>query len=618
MKRICKIASVLVVVAMYVSLCFAIASCSVETLKQLVSDYGITLEGGGFEKGSSLVTDIIETTGEKGKGIVALLEKQEYVKDGNMSIFDIFVAKDGNEVQPNGKVKVTIPAPFESENGYVTFHIKDDDTVETLETTYEEGKISFETESFSCFVVAESEKYYTLSLINDSGSGKMSLDGFEQEYNKKAAINSGRTEGSESVLVATETSEDYAFIGWYGSSDTSDVWDIKYDNLLSTEKTFTFTMPAYDYIVYAVFRPVQDYYTLGVINVDGRGSISLDEVEYSWEGGISSGRAAGAESVLVATETSEDYAFFGWYGTMDTSNVWALKYEVLLSAEKTFTFTMPAYDYIIYAVFKPAHTVYAFADKDAEGTITWGENNESAAAEVKVAEGKSVTLTAVPKEGYRFLGWYDEPKNENEQIGNLLCENAAYTVNVDDSDVNIYARFEKIPEPVTEEYPLTVGQQGAGGCVSINGDTASSPESSPYYENYAAGERIMLVAQTRSSEYIFKGWFEIDDTTLTHLVLKDTPVSTQLTYSFDMPENGYTVYAVFEAVVTSLSLDGANAGFSGGTATYTIGDEYKPNPENVVVSGVTAEGNLFLTAGVDYSIDLGGLNFEVAGVYTVT
>ena len=136
-----------------------------EVQQKLVSDAGITVEGGGFEKGSALVTESIETTGEKGREIVTLLEEQNYNKELQVSIYDIFVAKDGNEVQPDGKVKITIPAPFESENGYVTFHVKDDDSVETLVTTYAEGKISFETDSFSYFVVAaannpsEAKKY---------------------------------------------------------------------------------------------------------------------------------------------------------------------------------------------------------------------------------------------------------------------------------------------------------------------------------------------------------------------------------------------------------------------------------------------------------------------------
>lgn len=704
MKKIKKVGMLLVIVWCLV-LSFAFAACGgKEQLKQLVSEYGITVEGGGFEKGSSLITNLIETAGEKGQEIVALLEEQDYNKDGEMSIFDIFVSKSGSEVQPNGKVKVTLPAPFESENGYVTFHVKDDDSVETLETTYEEGKISFETESFSYFVIAEDEKYYDFCLINVDGRGIVCFEDLELTT-KGDALSTGRHAGKELPLAVKDIEDGYAFIGWFGSTDLSNVWDIKYDNLLSAETTFNFTMPANGYVIYAVFRPVREYNTLGVINVGGRGTVSFDGVEASDESDLSFARSEGAESVLVAKETLEGYAFIGWYGTMDTSNVWALKYEVLLSTEKTFTFTMPPYDYIIYAVFKPVHTVYAYADKDTEGTIKWGENNESVSAEVSVAEGKSVALTAVPNEGYKFLGWYDEPKNENEQIGNLLCADATYTVNVVDADVNIYARFEKIQTPDPVKYPLTVGQQGAGGCISINGDTASSLESGVYYENYEAGESITLVAETRSSEYTFKGWFEIDETILTHLVLKDTPVCTQLTYAFTMPENAYTVYAVFEEVttywfsayidgeggyfevdgedggkdfyqyglvsgdrvtvkvvanagynfkgwyaatdvpefisaspeytftvgnedvsvaavfeaeVTGLILDGANAGFTEGVATYTIGDEYRPNPEYVVVYGATAEGPLYLTKDVDYTIDLGGLNFETAGEYTIT
>ena len=701
-KQLC----ILFIATLCFALCFAFAGCGETTVNQLLSDYGITAEGGGFEKGSSLVTDLIETTGEKGQEIIALLDEQTYVKDGEVSIYDIFVAKDGIEVQPNGKVKITLPAPFESENGYVTFHVKYDDSVETLETTYAEGKISFETESFSYFVIAEDEKYYDFSLINVDGRGTVCFEDLELPT-KESALSTGRHAGKELPLAVKDIEDGYAFIGWFGSTDLSNVWDIKYDNLLSTETTFNFTMPANGYVIYAVFRPVREYNTLGVINVDGLGTVGFDGTETSTESELSFPRTEGSESVLVAKDTLEGYAFVGWYGTMDTSNVWLLKYEVLLSTEKTFTFTMPPYDYIIYAVFKPTHTVYAFADKDTEGTIRWGENNQSTSPEVKVAEGTSVALTAVPNEDYKFLGWYDEPKNENEQIGNLLCQDATYTVNVEDMDVNLYARFEKIPELVPEKYLLTVGQQGAGGSISINGDTASSLESGPYYENYEAGESITLVAQTRGVEYAFLGWFEPDETVATHLVLKDTPVCTDLTYAFEMPEKGYTVYAVFgeaglrntylfsavvgtsggliyrndtalpngyagehsagdavtlqavanegyefagwytdtdvpqlisesaeytftienedryvtavfKAKVTGLILDGANAGFTGGVATYTIGDENKPNPEYVVVSGVTAEGNVYLNKDVDYTINLGGLDFTKAGTYTIT
>ena len=63
------------------------------------------------------------------------------------------LSKNGEKVQPNGKVKVTMLKPFESD-GYVTYHIKVDNTVEELKTTVDGNKIYFETTSFSYFVVA--------------------------------------------------------------------------------------------------------------------------------------------------------------------------------------------------------------------------------------------------------------------------------------------------------------------------------------------------------------------------------------------------------------------------------------------------------------------------------
>ena len=612
------IKTILTVVIAFVFGLTVFSACDGDSqVTRLISEYGITVDGGGFENGSTLVTDLIELVGEKGQKILSLLEGQDYLKDGKMNVYDIFVSKDGKEVQPDGSVVVTVPAPFESENGYVVFHVKDDDTVEKMNTSYNDGKISFETDSFSCFVIAEDEKYYGLSLINVDGQGTVCFE--DLELSKKGdALSTGRHAGKELPLAVKDIEEGYAFIGWFGSTDLSNVWDIKYDNLISAETTFNFTMPAYDYVIYAVFRPIRKYNTLGVINVKGLGTVGVDGVEASDESDLSVSRVEGSKSVLVAKDTLDGYAFFGWYGTMDVSNVWALKYEVLLSTEKTFTFTMPAYDYVIYAVFKPVHTVYAFADKDTEGTIKWGEDNQSTSPEVKVAEGKSVTLTAVPNEGCKFLGWYDEPKIEYAQIGNLLCEDAEYTINVVDMDVNIYARFETIPVPVPEKYPLSVGQKGAGGTVSINGGQPSSLESVVYYEEFEAETAITLVAAPRSNDYAFIGWFEPDGDVSTHLVLKETPVSTELTYLFNMTEKGYAVYAVFEAKVTGLILDAANAGFTEESATYVIGDEFKPVPERVIVSGATVIGNIPFVLNEDYTIDLGGLSFTQAGTYTIT
>ena len=138
-SRLSKILSLFLVVCFSLTLCFSMTACNetpgnetTDKTDKLESDSGVIVEG-AFDKGAQLVTDRIEVTEEEGKTVIALLEDKEYDKKGEVRIFDISVVKDGSKVQPSGKVKVTLAAPFESESGYVTFHIKDDNSVETLD-----------------------------------------------------------------------------------------------------------------------------------------------------------------------------------------------------------------------------------------------------------------------------------------------------------------------------------------------------------------------------------------------------------------------------------------------------------------------------------------------------
>ena len=88
---------------------------------------------------------------EQGKAAIAAIDKP--YDSAKIAVFDISVSKNGEKIQPNGKVKVTMPKPFESD-GYITYHIKDDNTVEELKTTVDGNNLTFETASFSYFVVA--------------------------------------------------------------------------------------------------------------------------------------------------------------------------------------------------------------------------------------------------------------------------------------------------------------------------------------------------------------------------------------------------------------------------------------------------------------------------------
>lgn len=140
------------VLALVMSLIFAAAGCGddVGSVNKLTAENGVTAEG-TFEKDIELKTEHYAADSEQGKAAVAAIDKPY---DGaKVAVFDITLTKGGEKAQPGGKVKITMPKPFESD-GYVTYHVKDDNTAEELKTTVDGNNIYFETTGFSYFVVA--------------------------------------------------------------------------------------------------------------------------------------------------------------------------------------------------------------------------------------------------------------------------------------------------------------------------------------------------------------------------------------------------------------------------------------------------------------------------------
>lgn len=138
--------------ALTLSLCLALVACGDKTggAGKLTAESGITADG-VFESDSALNTVYHSLDSEYGKSAISAIDKPY---DGaKVAVFDISVSKNGEKVQPNGKVKITMPKPFEAD-GYVTYHIKGDNAVEELATAVDGDNIYFETTSFSYFVVA--------------------------------------------------------------------------------------------------------------------------------------------------------------------------------------------------------------------------------------------------------------------------------------------------------------------------------------------------------------------------------------------------------------------------------------------------------------------------------
>ena len=140
--------------ALALSLCLALVACGDKNggINKLTAESGITLDG-AFENDSVLKAEHHAADSEQGKVAIAAIDRP--YDSAKVAVFDISVSKNGEKVQPGGKVRITMPKPFEADE-YVTYHVKGDNTVEELATTVDGNNLTFETTSFSYFVIAGS------------------------------------------------------------------------------------------------------------------------------------------------------------------------------------------------------------------------------------------------------------------------------------------------------------------------------------------------------------------------------------------------------------------------------------------------------------------------------
>lgn len=129
------------------------------TVNELTAESGVSASG-TFEGGSKLKAEAHTADSEKGRAATSAIDKP--YDSARVAVFDITLTKGGEKVQPSGKVKITMPKPFEADE-YVTYHVKGD-VVEELETAVVGDKISFETTSFSYFVITTNKVAHRTKL----------------------------------------------------------------------------------------------------------------------------------------------------------------------------------------------------------------------------------------------------------------------------------------------------------------------------------------------------------------------------------------------------------------------------------------------------------------------
>lgn len=222
---------------------------------------------------------------------------------------------------------------------------------------------------------------------------------------------------------------------------------------------------------------------------------------------------------LTATPNSE-YTFIGWWnnGATYTANPWthvAKNSNQSITARfaklKQQTINIHTYDtesntYIANAIGGTVTVSYnnALTEDNTSATLS------STSGSYKALINSTVTLTATPKSGYVFVGWY----KGDEHLDWAKTNECSFKA---DNAYNITARFTKL---VTQTFKVQTYEStayadgGNGGTMTVNyndGTTETVTNSTPI-SNLYQGYNVTLTANAKTG-YKFMGWFNNDFTT---------------------------------------------------------------------------------------------------------
>lgn len=207
-------------------------------------------------------------------------------------------------------------------------------------------------------------------------------------------------------------------------------------------------------------------------------------------------------------------------------------------------FDMPAKDTVVRVDFEFPFYMVRFEVENDYGSIKF---NGITPKSQLLQSRKSYTLTACPKDGYRFVRWETNPANIVNSDGTFIMPYC---------DFSVKAVYEAIPYAVTA---ITDG----GGSASASAETA------------AVGTEITLNASPDTG-YRFKEW---------EVVSGDVTVTDNV---FVMPASNVTVKAVFEPVSYNVTVSGDD----NGSVTSNVASAFAG--ENIVLEAVPKENCIFV------------------------
>lgn len=234
------------------------------------------------------------------------------------------------------------------------------------------------------------------------------------------------TNGNGVTLVAN-TKPNYKFMGWYSDRECT--------NSVAPDQQYVLTSVDADCEYYALFK-LQSFSVNAVVDDDSVGTVKFTAPK---EVGPSTSVTVSVDydgsATFVATP-AEGYDFDGWYNDSSVTPV---------SNKATYVCENIKADFTLHARFKlkefevKASAVLNGAVSNACGTVQAGDTTAASTVSTVAKWGESVALTATPKSGYSFSGWYTDlgctqPYTDDYKNNSLTTVIKANTT--------VYAKFE--------------------------------------------------------------------------------------------------------------------------------------------------------------------------------
>lgn len=234
------------------------------------------------------------------------------------------------------------------------------------------------------------------------------------------------TNGNGVTLVAN-TKPNYKFMGWYSDRECT--------NSVAPDQQYVLTSVDADCEYYALFK-LQSFSVNAVVDDDSVGTVKFTAPK---EVGPSTAVTVSVDydgsATFVATP-AEGYDFDGWYNDSSVTPV---------SNKATYVCENIKADFTLHAKFKlkefevKASAVLNGAVSNACGTVQAGDTTAASTVSTVAKWGESVALTATPKSGYSFSGWYTDlgctqPYTDDYKNNSLTTVIKANTT--------VYAKFE--------------------------------------------------------------------------------------------------------------------------------------------------------------------------------